>query len=71
MAAMIHGVPMLCLPMGRDQHGNVARVEHLGLGHVLPADSSAADIAADRAVTELEALARPLAVTKGSPGYAD
>jgi UDP:flavonoid glycosyltransferase YjiC (YdhE family) len=86
MAAMAHGVPMLCLPMGRDQDGNAARVERLGLGRVLRADSSAADIAAgvrgaladpvlrrnalhqvdriragiaaDRAVAELEALAR-------------
>jgi MGT family glycosyltransferase len=46
MAAMAHGVPMLCLPMGRDQDGNAARVEHLGLGRVLAADSSAAGIAA-------------------------
>lgn len=45
MAAMAHGVPMLCLPMGRDQDGNAARVERLGLGRVLRADSSAADIA--------------------------
>jgi UDP-glucoronosyl and UDP-glucosyl transferase len=44
--AMAHGVPMLCLPMGRDQHGNAARVEHLGLGYVLPADVSASGIAA-------------------------
>jgi len=84
MAAMVHGVPMLCLPMGRDQDGNAARVEHLRLGRVLPAGTSAAgiagavgdaladptlrhnarrhatslraDLAADRAVTEMEAL---------------
>ena len=94
MAAMAHGVPMLCLPMGRDQDGNAARVERLGLGRVLRADSSAADIAAavrgaladpalrrnavhqadriragiasDRAVAELEALARH----RGSAGEA-
>jgi MGT family glycosyltransferase len=83
MAAMVHGVPMLCLPMGRDQDGNAARLEHLSLGRVLAVDTSAADIAgavrgaltdpalqhnarhhadslqadiaADRAVTEMEA----------------
>jgi MGT family glycosyltransferase len=84
MAAMAHGVPMLCLPMGRDQDGNAARAARLGLARVLPPDSSAASIAAavrealadavlrdnarrqadriradlvaDRAVSELEAL---------------
>jgi UDP:flavonoid glycosyltransferase YjiC (YdhE family) len=84
--------------MGRDQDGNAARVEHLGLGRVLPADAStagiadavrdaladpalghnacrhapslAAEITADRAVTEMEALTRPLAPAKGSIGNA-
>ena len=92
MTAMAHGVPMLCLPMGRDQDGNAARVERLGLGRVLRADSGAADIAAavrgaladpvlrrnavhhadriradiaaDRAVAELEALARHQGVSR-------
>jgi UDP:flavonoid glycosyltransferase YjiC (YdhE family) len=99
MAAMVHGVPMLCMPMGRDQHGNAARVEQLGLGRVLPADASAADIgnavrdaladealwlnarrragivradiAADRAVAEMEALGRPPASAKRSTGDPD
>jgi len=94
MAALAYGVPMVCLPMGRDQDGNAERVAHLGAGRVLPASSTAAviaaavraaladpglaasarrqaavigaDIAADRAVTELEALAQPLASAKGS-----
>ena len=98
MAAMAHGVPMLCLPMGRDQDGNAARVEHLGLGRVLSADASTADIAGavrdaladpalghnarrhaaslqadiaqDRAVTEMEALTRPLPQPKGNTGEA-
>jgi UDP:flavonoid glycosyltransferase YjiC (YdhE family) len=59
MAAMAYGVPMVCLPMGRDQDGNAARVERLGTGRVLPPSSSAAEIAADRAVAELEALTMP------------
>jgi UDP:flavonoid glycosyltransferase YjiC (YdhE family) len=46
MAAMACGVPMICLPMGRDQDGNAQRVERLGAGRVLPASSPAAVIAA-------------------------
>lgn len=46
MAAMACGVPMVCLPMGRDQDDNAARVERLGAGRVLPASSTSADIAA-------------------------
>jgi len=84
MAALAHGVPLICLPMGRDQHGNAARVGHLDAGRTLPSDASSEqiaetvaaaladpdlalnagrlgvairdDIAADRAVQELEAL---------------
>jgi UDP:flavonoid glycosyltransferase YjiC (YdhE family) len=51
MAAMAHGVPLLCLPMGRDQFFNAARVEALGIGRRLPADAPAATIAG--AVREL------------------
>jgi UDP:flavonoid glycosyltransferase YjiC (YdhE family) len=86
MAGLAHGVPLLCLPMGRDQHGNAARVAHLGAGLVLSADADAEqiaeaahtglndptlkqnseriasrirqEIAADRAVIELETLAQ-------------
>ena len=85
MAALAHGVPLLCLPMGRDQDGNAARATRLGAGIELPRDASpvviadavraalvdpslnrnaeriaagiCAEIAADRAVKELEALA--------------
>jgi UDP:flavonoid glycosyltransferase YjiC (YdhE family) len=32
MNAMAFGVPLLCLPMGRDQHGNAEAVNRLGLG---------------------------------------
>jgi len=44
MAAFAAGVPMLCLPLGRDQNGNAARIEALGAGRVIPRDSSAASI---------------------------
>ena len=36
---LMAGVPLLCLPMGRDQHDNAARVSHRGAGLTLPADS--------------------------------
>jgi MGT family glycosyltransferase len=39
MAVLAHGVPLLCLPMGRDQHDNAARVAACGAGMVLPADA--------------------------------
>ena len=28
--SLVHGVPLLCMPMGRDQHDNTARVAALG-----------------------------------------
>ncbi len=36
---LMAGVPLLCLPMGRDQHDNAARATHRGAGLTLPADS--------------------------------
>ncbi|HEX8693557.1 MAG TPA: glycosyltransferase [Longimicrobium sp.] len=86
MRALAHGVPLLCLPMGRDQDDNAARVVARGAGLRLspragPPRISAAvrrllgepgfraqaerlgrviadDVAADRAVRELEAVGR-------------
>ena len=43
---LMAGVPLLCLPMGRDQHDNAARVAHRGAGLTLPADASPETIAA-------------------------
>jgi MGT family glycosyltransferase len=40
------GVPLLCLPMGRDQNDNTARVTHRGAGLTLPADASSDAIVA-------------------------
>lgn len=40
------GVPVLCLPNGRDQNDNAARVEALGLGRALAADAGPDRIAA-------------------------
>jgi len=39
MAALRHGVPLLCLPMGRDQHANGRRVQELGIGRTIPQES--------------------------------
>lgn len=55
MAALAHGVPLVCLPMGRDQHGNAERVAHLGAGRILAAEANNAAIAA----TVRDALADP------------
>jgi UDP:flavonoid glycosyltransferase YjiC (YdhE family) len=41
-----HGVPLLCLPMGRDQPDNAARVEARGAGLTLSPDAAPAQIAA-------------------------
>ena len=43
---LMAGVPLLCLPMGRDQNDNAARVAHRGAGLTLPADASPEAIAA-------------------------
>jgi UDP:flavonoid glycosyltransferase YjiC (YdhE family) len=44
-AALTHGVPMVCVPQGRDQGGNAARMEEVGVGRSVPPDSSAETIA--------------------------
>ncbi len=41
MAALAHGVPLVCVPMGRDQFFNSAMVERLGVGVVVGADAGA------------------------------
>ncbi len=40
------GKPILCLPNGRDQNDNAARVEAMGLGRALSPDAAPADIGA-------------------------
>lgn len=87
MKALSHGVPLLCIPFGRDQADVAARAEAAGAARVLSRGASArrirkacaqllaearfregasrmqalisADIRADRAVAELEALTAP------------
>lgn len=46
MAALATGVPLLCLPMGRDQPDNAARVVRLGAGLRLGSEASIEEIRA-------------------------
>jgi MGT family glycosyltransferase len=41
MAALAHGVPMVCIPMGRDQYHVAERVASVGAGLVVDRDSAA------------------------------
>jgi UDP:flavonoid glycosyltransferase YjiC (YdhE family) len=43
LGAMRHGLPHVCLPMGADQHLNAQRLQVLGLGVSLRADTTNAD----------------------------
>jgi MGT family glycosyltransferase len=45
MAALRHGLPLLCLPLGRDQFANAAWVESMGAGRSLAADIDLASVA--------------------------
>jgi MGT family glycosyltransferase len=76
MAGATYGVPMLCVPMGRDQPLIADRVARLGLGSIARADAGVAEIQAavsamlaDTALTErARAFARSVA---GHPGLGD
>jgi UDP:flavonoid glycosyltransferase YjiC (YdhE family) len=46
MSTLAHGVTLLCVPLGRDQFFNAARVEALGAGRALDANADGATIAA-------------------------
>jgi UDP:flavonoid glycosyltransferase YjiC (YdhE family) len=43
--ALSHGVPLLCIPLGRDQPFNAGRVEAIGVGLALPTDAAPSAIA--------------------------
>ncbi len=45
MAALANGLPLVCLPMGRDQTDNAARIEHHGAGLKLSAKAKPQQIA--------------------------
>jgi MGT family glycosyltransferase len=44
MAALGHGVPLVCMPMGRDQEINARRVQALGAGLALPTDAGVSEL---------------------------
>ena len=44
MAAFAYGVPMVCMPMGRDQNANADRVATLGAGLAISADAPSGEI---------------------------
>lgn len=46
LAALAYGVPMVCLPLGREQPANARAVTRLGAGRTLPPEAPVADIAA-------------------------
>ena len=46
LRALAHGLPLVMLPFGRDQHVNAARVAELGAGVRLPADAAPDEIRA-------------------------
>jgi MGT family glycosyltransferase len=43
-AALSHGIPLVCIPLGRDQHHNAERVAAVGAGVALPTDAPASEI---------------------------
>jgi UDP:flavonoid glycosyltransferase YjiC (YdhE family) len=45
-AALAHGVPLVCVPLGRDQYDNATRVEELGAGVTLPATATSDELGA-------------------------
>jgi UDP:flavonoid glycosyltransferase YjiC (YdhE family) len=67
MAALAHGVPLLCLPMGREQHDNAARVAACGAGCVLTPDADVGAISQTirvmLAAPEYRTAARHMATT--------
>ena len=62
MAALAHGVPLLCMPLGRDQFFNASRVEAIGAGRAIRADAAAEAIAAAVRALLADEAARAAAV---------
>lgn len=59
MAALRHGIPLLCLPLGRDQFGNASWVQSKGVGRTLPADADVGVI-----IAAVESLLAPEAAER-------
>ena len=62
MAALAHGVPLLCMPLGRDQFFNASWVEAIGAGRAIRADAAAEAIAAAVRALLADEAARAAAV---------
>jgi MGT family glycosyltransferase len=73
LAALACGVPLLCLPLGREQPLNAARVEALGAGLVLPPTAAEADVrqAAERLLAEPSFRNAAQRFATVSAGYGD
>jgi MGT family glycosyltransferase len=79
LAAFAAGVPVVCLPLGRDQPVNARRVVELGLGRSLSRDSSPTELRAaidealaDRAIRRrTQQLAETMAGYRGAAGAAE
>ena len=54
MVALAYGVPMVCMPLGREQPENAAAISHIGRGFVLSPDAEPDTIA--RAIAEARSL---------------
>ena len=78
-AGLSRGVPMVCIPLGRDQPLNARRVADLGAGIALPTDASSAKIAAgvDRILSDAKykeaarVIAHSSAMSGGAPAAVD
>ncbi len=46
MAALTHGAPLVCIPLGRDQPVNAEKVAELGVALSLPTDAQPSQIRA-------------------------
>jgi UDP:flavonoid glycosyltransferase YjiC (YdhE family) len=71
MAALGHGVPLLCTPMGRDQYFNAERVQTLGAGRMLTpdADSDAIALAAKDILADTRFTAEAKRMADAIGGY--
>jgi len=65
-AALAAGVPLICIPQGRDQDLNAARVEACGVGRVVAPGSSAAEIA-----TAVRAVIRDASARESAGRFAE
>jgi hypothetical protein len=71
MAAFSHAVPLVCIPLGRDQPGNAARAAELGVALTLPSDASPAQIraAVSEALDSPQLRSAAAAIASAITGY--